>query len=356
MSALPAPGPCLSLRLRLLWVRRSRLARRAPRGPLVALLALAALALAGCGGGDEVRIEAPAASSTPAPAASAPPGGVAAPAGAPAGGRPDAGAPFDARAGSPFGDDDVVLALAAAGIAAMRQHEAVACDARDETSGYLYSALVGGEPLAFDLWVYPTPRLLAGAGWTVEEDGRARGCAPYGGAEYPAYVVGNVALSTSSPPGAARERLIAAFLALGSAAGAPAATPSAGPGAAFPFAAADLVAALGGVGLAYAPSGDSVACRDARAVGLGYASSEAPTLLLWVYASPEQLREDWVVERGRRPRYHLDEAGACVEGGFVYWNENALLALEDPAWATADAERAAVVDAFLSLVRPAASP
>jgi hypothetical protein len=332
----------------------TRLVRRAP---LLALLVAATLALAGCGGDDgDVQVESPGAA-TPSTPAGTPPGGVGAPARATpaAGATPvaiDPGAPFDARAGSPFGDDDVVLAMAAAGIAATRQHEAVGCAAGDGMTGYLYSALIGGEPLAFDLWVYPTPRLLAEAGWSIEGNGRARGCSAFGSADYPAYVVGNVALSTSSPPSASRERLIAAFLGLGAGASAPPA-PS---GATFPFAAADLQTALAGGGLAYSPNGDSVACRDARAVGLGYGSSEAPTLLLWVYASSDELREDWVVERGERPRYHLDDAGACVESGWVYWNENTLLVLDDPAWATADEERAAVIAAFLSLVRPAANP
>jgi hypothetical protein len=35
---------------------------------------------------------------------------------------------------------------------------------------------------------------------------------------------------------------------------------------------------------------------------------------------------------------------------------SALLVLDDPAWETADEERAAVIEAFLSLVRPAATP
>ena len=70
----------------------------------------------------------------------------------------------------------------------------------------------------------------------------------------------------------------------------------------------------------------------------------------------DELREDWVVERGERPRYHLNDTGACVESGWVYWNENTLLVLDDPAWAIADEERAAVIAAFLSLVRPAATP
>jgi hypothetical protein len=249
-----------------------------------------------------------------------------------------------------------VLALAAQPTASCWRTAAMPAAASDETTGYLYSALVGGEPLLFDLWVYVTPRLLADSGWSVEDDGRARGCGRFGSDEYPAYVEGNVVLSTSTPPGASHERLIAAFLALGGAVGAPPSAAPAAPSATFPFTAADLVAALADAGFAYAPDGESVACRAARAVGIGYGSPEAPALLIWVYASPEELRSDWVVAPGQRPRYHLDDVGECVQSGFLYWNENALLALEDPAWATADAERASVVAAFLSLARPAAAP
>jgi hypothetical protein len=358
VSALPAPR--LSFVARLL-----RLARHALPSPVLALLVLAALALAlaGCGGDGDVRIEAPGGAGTPAAPASPPADGVATPlpgaptlGGVPSGGTSDPGAPFAARAGSPFGDDEVVLALAAAGIAATRQHEAVGCAAGDETTGYLYSALVGGEPLLFDLWVYATPRLLADSGWSVEDDRRARGCGRFGSDEYPAYVMGNVVLTLpGSPPRAPRERLVAAFLTLGGAVSAPPAAAPAAPGATFPFAAADLLASLAEAGFAYAPDGESVACRAARAVGIGYGSPEASALLIWVYASPEELRSDWVVAPGQRPRYHLDDAGECVQSGFLYWNENALLALEDAAWATADAERFAVVAAFLSLARPAAA-
>lgn len=319
-------------------------------------LGLLLVAIGGCGGEGRTGGSGAAAPPTPTPTATATATATAVPAVVPAPatlpGSSDSEARFEARIGVPFGDADVVVALAADGIAPTRLDRSVSCDALPGTVGDVYRALVGGEPLLFEIWVYPTPRVLAGSPWIIAEGGRASGCGSYGGAGSPAYVVGNVVFTTSSPPGAAREQLIGGLLSLRAVAG----TSTPLPEASFPFAASDLLAALASAGLAYTPDSDALACREAGAVGFGYGSPDAPTFLLWVYSSAGELSDDWIVEDGKRPRYHLDDPAACAESGWIYWHENLVLALEAPGWATADTDRATLVDAFLSLVNPAVAP
>ena len=135
----------------------------------------------------------------------------------------------------------------------------------------------------------------------------------------------------------------------------PEATPPPGPdapaeAAGFPFTSTQLVSAIASNGLNYAP-------REARAGCDGHAAEvrrldgpDGPPVTLWVYASPEDQKADWIRPSSGAPQPKI--AGGEVDGGWIYWYDNLVMAFEPQAeWIPEGAVREAVVDAFFSLSR-----
>ena len=138
--------------------------------------------------------------------------------------------------------------------------------------------------------------------------------------------------------------------------------PSVGDVAGFPFATADVRAAAEGRGFGFQLLSDRPTLCTAGAVAshaywsanLAGADS-GPLLVLWVYDDPEALEEDWTVEPGSAPAPRFD----CeLPGGFVYWNENLVMALEtwlasgfDVSIGDENPSDQPAIQGFLSLVR-----
>lgn len=138
--------------------------------------------------------------------------------------------------------------------------------------------------------------------------------------------------------------------------------PGAGDVEGFPFSTVELHAAIEARGFTFrliedrppVCDGASVQVRSfwsANAAG----SDSGPLLALWVYADPDRLRDDWSVDAGSAPEPRF----ACeLLTGFVYWNENMVMALvtwlaagfDVPIGDEAPREHPAV-DSFLSLTR-----
>ena len=138
----------------------------------------------------------------------------------------------------------------------------------------------------------------------------------------------------------------------------PTASPSAAPTAAppsddadgFPFRSSDLAAAIATRGLDYEPGEARPGCDGNAAEVRHLDSSDGPPLSLWVYATPEDLKADWVLPSSgaASPRF-----GGCeLDGGWIYWHENLILAFEPQAeWISEGAVREQIVAALWSLTR-----
>jgi len=100
----------------------------------------------------------------------------------------------------------------------------------------------------------------------------------------------------------------------------------------FPFGTADVRAAVEERGFGFVPVGDRAPiCPASSVTGRAFwsanlaGSDSGPLLVLWVYEDPSALKLDWEVEPGSAPSPRFD----CeLPSGFVYWNENMVLALE----------------------------
>ena len=111
---------------------------------------------------------------------------------------------------------------------------------------------------------------------------------------------------------------------------APTAPPAAGDVAGFPFSTGDVRAAVEGAGVTFKELSDrELPCSGASATGKAYWTAGAATdfgaaFALWVYPNTEAVRTDWEVTPGERPLSLLD--GCDAGSGFVYWNENLVMA------------------------------
>lgn len=130
----------------------------------------------------------------------------------------------------------------------------------------------------------------------------------------------------------------------------------------FPFGTADVRAAVEARGFGFVPVAERAPLCPASSV-TGHAfwsanlagSDSGPLFVLWVYEDPAALQLDWAVEPGSSPSPRFD----CeLPSGFVYWNENMVLALETWLAAGSDVpigeERPSdhpAVQGFLSLTR-----
>lgn len=127
-------------------------------------------------------------------------------------------------------------------------------------------------------------------------------------------------------------------------------TPSAAPAEGFPFESAEFVAALEARGLDYEPGETRDGCDWSASEVRQLVGPDGPPLSLWVYATPEELEADWVTPSSGAPSPRL--AGCEVDGGWIYWSENLVVAFEPQAeWIPATAIREAVVAALWSLKR-----
>lgn len=130
----------------------------------------------------------------------------------------------------------------------------------------------------------------------------------------------------------------------------------------FPFGTADVRAAVEARCFGFVPVAERAPLCPASSV-TGHAfwsanlagSDSGPIFVLWVYEDPAALQLDWEVEPGSSPSPRFD----CeLPSGFVYWNENMVLALETWLAAGSDVpigeERPSdhpAVQGFLSLTR-----
>ena len=111
---------------------------------------------------------------------------------------------------------------------------------------------------------------------------------------------------------------------------APTVPPAAGDVAGFPFSTPDVRAAIEGAGVTFIALEDRAAiCPGASVASQIYWTAGAATdfgaaFAFWVYPNTEAVEADWEVAPGERPRSLIP---GCEAGqGFVYWNENLVLA------------------------------
>jgi len=127
-------------------------------------------------------------------------------------------------------------------------------------------------------------------------------------------------------------------------------TPPPTPAEGFPFDSAEFVTALEARGLDYEPGETRNGCDWSASEVRQLIGPDGPPLSLWVYATPEELEADWVTPSSGAPSPRL--AGCEVDGGWIYWSENLVVAFEPQAeWIPATAIREAVVAALWSLKR-----
>lgn len=133
------------------------------------------------------------------------------------------------------------------------------------------------------------------------------------------------------------------------------ATPPPGPDApadavGFPFTSTQLVSAIASNGLTYSPRSERIGCEGHAAEVRRLDGPDGPPVTLWVYASPEDQKLDWVRPSSGAPQPRI--AGCEVDGGWIYWYENLVMAFEPQAeWIPQGAVREAIVDAFFTLSR-----
>ena len=118
----------------------------------------------------------------------------------------------------------------------------------------------------------------------------------------------------------------------------------------FPFSMSQFAAAIAARGLDYEPAGARPGC-DGRAAEVRHlAGPYGPPLSVWVYATPEDLKADWVLPSRGAPSPRI--AGCEIDGGWIYWSENLVVAFEPQAeWIPEGAVRERIVDALWSLTR-----
>ena len=117
-----------------------------------------------------------------------------------------------------------------------------------------------------------------------------------------------------------------------------------------PFGASELLTALSAGGVEYELSELRSECLGEASGAHRYGSESGPDFTLWVYPGGDALKADWVLPSSGAPSPRI--AGCEVDGGWVYWNENVLLAFEpQQPWIGAASLRQTIVNAFLSLSR-----
>ena len=117
-----------------------------------------------------------------------------------------------------------------------------------------------------------------------------------------------------------------------------------------PFSAGGLLEALAKRGVDYELSELRSECLGEASGVHRYASERGPDFTLWVYPGGDALKADWVLPSSGAASPRI--SGCTVDGGWVYWNENVLLAFEpQEPWIEAASLRQTIVNAFLSLSR-----
>ena len=126
-------------------------------------------------------------------------------------------------------------------------------------------------------------------------------------------------------------------------------TPTALPGGS-PFSASQLLSVLSKRGVDYELSELRWECLGEASGAHRYRSEHGPDFTLWVYPGGDALEADWVLPSSGAASPRIP--GCTVDGGWVYWNENVLLAFEpQQPWIEAASLRQTIVNAFLSLSR-----
>jgi hypothetical protein len=127
-------------------------------------------------------------------------------------------------------------------------------------------------------------------------------------------------------------------------------TPRPAPAAGSPFDSTELVAALAARDLDYEPNETRDGCDWNASEVRQLIGLDGSPLSLWVYATPEDLKADWVTPSSGAPSPTI--AGCEVDGGWIYWSENLVVTFEPQAeWILASAVREAVVARLWSLKR-----
>jgi len=117
-----------------------------------------------------------------------------------------------------------------------------------------------------------------------------------------------------------------------------------------PFTDVDLVGAIVARGLSYTPQGPRSGCTGGAADVRHLDGPDGPPVSLWVYPTSDELKADWILPSSGAPRPTI--AGCEVDGGWIYWYENLVLAFEpQDEWIPESATRSAIVEAFFSLQR-----
>ena len=117
-----------------------------------------------------------------------------------------------------------------------------------------------------------------------------------------------------------------------------------------PFTNSDLVAAIVAHGFSYSPRDQRVGCAGRAPEVRTLDGPDGPPLTLWVYATSDELKADWVLPSSGAPRPTI--AGCEVGSGWIYWYENLVMAFEpQDEWIPESATRNAIVQAFFSLTR-----
>ena len=112
----------------------------------------------------------------------------------------------------------------------------------------------------------------------------------------------------------------------------PVPTPASADLAGSPFSTHDVRVAVEGANYSFWPADVEPFCLETAVPGLPFWSANlagsdfGPVYMLWVYPDLEALRADWQVTPGERPELLVE--GCELPYGFVWWNENAVMAFQ----------------------------
>ena len=117
-----------------------------------------------------------------------------------------------------------------------------------------------------------------------------------------------------------------------------------------PFSAEQLLDGLSRRGVVYEISELRSECLGEASGAHRYASEDGPEFTLWVYPGGDALKADWVLPSSGAASPRI--AGCSVDGGWVYWHENLIVAFEpQQPWIAEASLRQTIVNVFLSLSR-----
>jgi hypothetical protein len=302
----------------------------------------------------------PPAPATPAPTQTATPAPTSTPPPTP---EPPPSPSLEPIEGFPFGSGDVVDLLSEHGIPFESRDAGPAC-AESGTVGVQY-ATTGVDPSLprFTLWVYDDLRTVD-VEWRINA-GEQLLLLPNdacGAGDGFAYGHANLVLFFEREPWAGHDALrgdiVDAALSL--------VIPEVGDEPGFPFTADAIRVSVVQRGFTLTRSAETFTdvCPNASVTGVYYASrpaggGDARYFVLWTYPDPEAQRANWVFQSGRLQPL---TAGCDTRTGWVYWNENMVLAyapwigsggeLPKSEWRLRSIARDdAVIDSFLRLVR-----